>query len=393
MLGVHHKSVCATMVALGRGLMLMPGAFAATSANSTIDVLALQQALSTRNAVTSGKSQLGASLPSSNPAEIYVNPNRAYPPSCLSDGLPYGQFAKDPNLRQAQISLPVYDSTTGTYDASELDTFTVWRVPCSGGTSATLLQIDRPSGSNGNVSLYPIFPDISVTANGSTTVAYPRLPKDPNTVYSDTELTSPIVFSAVYVLEYYNANASLSGSSSVDYNQAFTLGVNNYSGGSPITLSIPAYSAANFSNYPSASNPMEISGYLSGGWYDPAHSGEGMFIQVFDDGDQLTRTLTATWYTFDQLGAPVWLYSQGSVNIGDTQLNNAQVAYLTGGGFAGSGGAATLNPWGTMSFSFPDCGHLTVTYKSTDTNLPNGPTGSGTLNWIRVGNINGLVCQ
>lgn len=405
---ITSQDPCRSMVAiLGAAMALACSAgFAATATPAVaqrkpaLDVVALHKALAARAVFKAQSIEADAMAGSAAttgggavPAEIYANPNRAYPPSCLNDGLPFGESSADPNAAQVSVNLLEYDSSTGYYDLSEADTLTVWRIPCSGGVSATVMEIDRPAGKDGNTSLYPIFPNIYVTPTGSSTASYPRLPQDPNTLYSDTPVTSPLIYSSIYVLDYYDSTQS-SASSGFDYNQAFTLHVDNLGGGSAVGISVPAYHSANFNNYPSASNPMQISGYMTAGWYDPAHSGEGMFIQVFDNGDQATRTLAASWYTYDELGAPFWLYSQGVVNIGDNQLIDAPVAYRTGGGFAGNFGAASAQHiWGKMSFSFPDCGHMTVSYQSTTNDLPNGPKGSGTLHWIRLGNVNSLNCQ
>jgi hypothetical protein len=327
----------------------------------------------------------------------YVNPYRAYPPSCLADGLPYGQANSDPNARQTTLTLAGYDN--GGHPISETDTFIVWRVPCSGGVSATLLEIDRPALSNS----YMFFPSIVLT-NASSVQYPPRLPQDPNTVYSDTPPAGQLSFSSVYVLDYFygdtNANAP-------NFNQAFTLSIDTLtkdSGGHEIigALNIPAYNPANFNNYPSASNPLEISGYVSGPWYDNAHGGEGMLIEVYDIGDQANRVFAATWYTFDNLGLPFWLAAQTTIPIqGKTvgvtngyQVINAPVRYFTGGGFAGNfTPPITPNPWGTMSFSFANCNTLNFSYNGATGVGINGPAGTNTRQWTRLANINGLVCQ
>ncbi len=165
---------------------------------------------------------------------------------------------------------------------------------------------------------------------------------------------------------------------------------------------MPAYTASTF-NYPSATNPLEISGYVSGPWYEPNHGGEGMLIEVYDNGDQATRTFAATWYTFDKLGLPYWLVGQATIPIQGTasgqtngyQVINAPVVYVSGGGFAGNfTPPVTSNPWGKMSFSFSDCNTLNFSYNGASSgNAPDGPSGSGTRQWSRLANISGLVCQ
>ena len=336
----------------------------------------------------------------------FANPNRAYPPSCLPDNLPEFTSGSDPNAQQLQLTTPIFDPATNKYDLTETDVYIVWRVPCSGGFSAVLLEIDRPTGSQNNGTVYPIFPSL-YTSNGNGSL-YPRSPNDPNTVYSDTLPYSPIYNDKnIYVLDIYlNTPAS-----SFNYNQAFALSIDtllpNSSGTGDITgtINVPAYNPASFNNYPSAANPMEISGYVSGPWYDHTHGGEGMLIEVYDNGDHATRTFAATWYTFDNLGLPFWLATNATLPLpsatqsaGATnsyQVINAAVQYITGGGFAGNfTPPITRNAWGTMSFSFADCNTLNFSYNgATGANFTGGPAGNSTRQWTRLAGINGLVCQ
>ena len=147
--------------------------------------------------------------------------------------------------------------------------------------------------------------------------------------------------------------------------------------------------------YPAAFLPMAVNGYLTGSWYDPTHGGEGMLTQVYDKGDGLNRTFFAAWYTFDQGGLPFWLVAQADFPIGTTQLQNVQVLYATGGGFAGHfTPPIQRNVWGTMNVSFPDCQHIKFDYNGSTGTVQGGPGGSGTgVVWTRLGNINSLNCQ
>ena len=326
--------------------------------------------------------------------DIFANPSRAYPPSCLADGLPIFTTGADPNVQQATLTLVGADSSGNAI--SETDTFTVWRVPCSGNVSATLLEIDRdPSASAGS---YVSFPNITLTSSESGTNAYfPRLPNDPNTVYSDTLPLGAMFSGNVYVLDYVLGDVA-STNGIPDFNQGFSLNIDNLaSPDSNVNLNVPTYDPTTF-NYPSATNPLEISGYVSGPWYDPSHSGEGMLIQVYDAGDQTNRIFAATWYTFDSLGVPYWLTAQTTFPIFPTsttftnQLTNVPTYFLTGGSFAGGSSNGTLQTWGTMGFSFSDCGTLNFTFNSTTTSS-GVPTGSGSRTWTRLANVNGLVCE
>lgn len=323
--------------------------------------------------------------------EIYANPFRAYPPSCLGDGLPFRSFPQsngDPAPQQQTLTLPgdpgqcLGGGNNAECIHTEPVTVTVWRVACSNDQTAVLVEIDRSAANEGNTTLYPTFPLVEITQNNNT-LSPARLVDDPNTFYATTSVNTALFSSDIYVLEnYYNAQAT-----QIDYAKAFVLSLDR-----TISFTFPDYDRT---KYGAGIAPLEISGYLSTNWYDPLHSGEGMLTQIYDGGDQATRFFTAAWYTFDPLGLPFWLYAQGSVDIGARAANNVAVYYATNGGFAGNfpAGNATFTQWGTANFSFPDCNTLTFTYNGHTDAQTNGPGGSGTRTWTRLANINSIVCN
>ncbi|MDR3389993.1 MAG: hypothetical protein P4L92_23395 [Rudaea sp.] len=325
-------------------------------------------------------------------AESFVDSYRAYPASCLADGLPFGKSSAYANAQTVPVFLYAYNSTAGGY-TSEADSVSVWRVPCSGGVAATVLEFDRPSTLDGSVVQYPEVPFVSITTAASGTTSYtPRLAREPNTLFGDTAASTYFYSSTIYVLEYYNPGdpnnpTSPATSASVDYNQAFTLSIENQGGGSPLVINVPAY-------VPPTNPLMEISGYLSTNWSNPNQTGEGMVVQVYDNGDQKTRTLSFAWFTFDDQNLPFWLYGQASLNIGDTSVT-AQTIYLKGGTFAYNGNVlfpVPSNPWGTVTFTFPDCGHMNIAYNG-DASAVNGPKGNASAQFVRVADVANLGCQ
>lgn len=328
------------------------------------------------------------------PAEIFANPYRAYPPICLADGLPFRQFPQsngDPAPQQQTLTLPgdpgqcLGGGNAQECNYSEPVTVTVWRVACANDRTnekaAVLIEIDRGASNEGNSTLYPTFPLVEITQNNNT-LSPARLVDDPNTFYANTLVNTALYSSDIYVLEnYYNSNVQ-----QIDYTKAFALSLDR-----TITFTFPDF---NKNQYAAANQALPISGYLSTNWFDAQHSGEGMLTQIYDgDAVQGTRVFTAAWYTFDPFGLPFWLYAQGTINIGDRAANNVQVYYATNGGFAGNFGNATFTPWGTASFSFPDCNTLTFTYNGQTDAQTNGPGGSGTRTWMRLANINSIVCN
>ena len=325
--------------------------------------------------------------------EIFANTYRAYPPSCLNDGLPFGQFDA---VRGAQLNvvllgdpaacLPGGNANECSY--SESVTFKAWRVACSGGKSAALFEIDRPVNLEGNSTLYPTLPSIYVVQGNKS--LFVRYADDANTFYTTTYANQPLVYSDIFVLENFYGSAT-----QFDFNQSFTLFIDNGTNGNntPPNFAFPVYNAA---NYPNAALALPISGYMTSNWFDPLHGGEGMLTQIFDNNDGQTRTFTAAWYTFDQFGLPFWLYAQGTINIGARTTGNVDTYYASNGGFAGNfGSGATFTKWGTINFSFPDCNHMTFSFNGTASAV-SGPTTNGatvTKTWLRIANVNGLFCE
>jgi hypothetical protein len=375
------------------GLMLSAAnAFAqtATTGGAQRDRAAVAQAnASIQAAMATARSAASAAVVAgpgpTKPNDVFPNPNRAYPPSCLGDGLPFGefrQFSSDPAPLQQQLVLPGDIAACSGGNAQECAyqeqvTISVWRVPCSGGTSATLMQIDRPCGGCANTSLYPTFPLVLATQGNKQ--LYIRLATDPNTWFTTSYANEPIGSSNIWVLENFYG-----GAVQFDYNQAFALALDN-----TIQFNVPAYQPA---QYTGAQQSLPISGYMTSNWFDPNHGGEGTLTQIFDNNDGATRTFTSAWYTFDTNGLPFWLYSQGSIKIGDRTTGPVDTFYATNGGFAGNFNSATFTKWGTITFSFPDCNHMAFTYNG-NADAVQGPTGSGQRTWLRIANVNSIACN
>lgn len=313
-------------------------------------------------------------------SELFANPYRAYPPSCLNAPLLFGLYQNDPYKVSQTITLTgdPLSSTSGESSYTENDTVTIFRVPCGANASALLLEIDRPS--NASTSLYPVFPGVSI-GNGYV----PRVASDPNTFFSTVYAFDPLFDSTVVVFEHI-----VNELAPVDYDQALTVFVDNLSGAASTQFNIPAYTPA---GYAANSKPLPISGYQSGNFYDSTHGGEGIQVEVAETSTSGVYVMTIAWYTFDDLGVPFWLFGTGTFNVGDTSAN-VQMIYETDGGFAGNFTAASQVSWGTLTnVNFPDCNTMRFTYTS-NPGLPSGvPSGSGSKQWTRLTQINGLTCQ
>ena len=322
-------------------------------------------------------------------AELYANPDRAYPPSCLSSPMPLGMWQNDPNALVATVNLigdPYAGGAEATY--SEAVKVYVFRTVCTSGLSATLIEFDRSAANEGRTDLYPTLPGISV-AQGSNNF-YIRFANDPNTFFSTNYALNPLINSDVFVLENFYGGAAL-----INYGGALSLTVDTLNTNDPnryTTFNLTTYNPA---QYPAASQPLPISGYMTGAWYDPAHSGEGIQVEVGEQGTPGTandRYIVMAWYTYDTSGVPYWLYGSGNFTAGDRSAS-VQMIYSTGGGFAGSFGSATTPAWGTINVQFTDCNTMQFNYQSAG-GLPAGvPTGNGAKTWTRISQMNGLTCQ
>lgn len=393
-----RRTTCQRILSAMLVAVLGASALPAVAADATSQAVAVanrdlaaisQSRTSVQSAMTASRT---AAPPSTGANELAVNPDRAYPPSCLNAPLTtLHLWQNDPNALQAQIRLigdPLSPNANES-SYSEVDTITLFRVVCSSvngvGKSATLLEIDRPANLEGNTTLYPTFPGVSVT-QGTNNIAI-RIAEDPNTFLGTVYSITPVFNSTVYVLEnYYGASVQL------DYNAAFTLYVTNFIQNSPpVPFALGAY---NKNNYNESTLSLPISGYMSSNWFDPNHGGEGTLTQIFENADG-TRTFTSAWYTFDKTGLPFWLYSQGVIQIGARSTGNVDTFYATNGTFAGAAGpGTTFTKWGTINFSFPDCDHMTFTF-SGNADAVNGPTTTTpqTRTWLRIANVNGLTCK
>lgn len=356
-------------------------------------------------------SHVQASTTTTAAKELVANVSRAYPASCFSDFLPQtaNSLPATPSgtLYSGNVTLYAVNTADNTKTYTEDVTITIFRVPCSssgdklsynsdgGPVSATLMRIQRQAQYDHDNKYYPTFPGVriaqgSVGFDNPNFLDYVRVAPEPNTVVSDTLIDSSVIDSTTFVLENY----PYAGTGFFDFNNAFSIRFDNFitSGATrQFVFNIPAYTPTQAA-YPAAFVPLPINGYLTGSWYDPTHSGEGILTQVIDI-NSTTRIFAMTWYTFDNTGLPFWLFGTATFNIGATSINSMPVYYRTGGGFAGNFTPPLPQPsWGTMSVNFPDCNHMVFSFNGTGPST--GPSGSKqNVKWQRIGSINSLACQ
>ncbi len=332
--------------------------------------------------------------------DVVVNPARDYPPSCLNDGLGANlPIAGDPVFTSTMRlygdpAACVADPHAAECTYEEDVQVRAWRVACSGGKSATLMEINRAAGMEGNFTLYPTMPSVGLLRGPLNEAA--RLAEDPNTTVSEVSAYSPIFYNRIFVIEnYYNTAIAGFG---VDMNLDFVLSLNSIHGTAirNLRFSFPTYNPAQYAN---GALPLQINGFMSSNWFDPAHDNEGILTQIFEiPSDPNHRIFTFAWYTYNPYGAPIWLFGSGVIaRSGDaSRLATVPTYYFDEGGFAGSFGShAVQYSWGNVQFSFPDCAHMDINFSggSSVSYGPTPPSGSGLRHWSRIGNINGLTCE
>ena len=328
-----------------------------------------------------------------------ANPYRSYPPSCAADPLPDTPTGF---TYTTQVSLYTRNAN-GDPGTPEGATITLWRIACSSSgnlapynidhlqNSMLMMRIDRSSNGQDFLPTFPSITAVQQTANGPAT-ALVRSAQEPNTVISEVPFDATIAAqSTVYVLEnypfttfgytYFNNNFQLLIDPVLDSNC-----------GGCGTITVPGYEPDQ-QHYPAAFADLPIDGYMSSAWYDLAHGGEGLMVQIYDNADHATRTLFAAWYTYDANGIPFWLSVQGVANYGSNTFSNVPVYYYTGGGFAGNFPSVTQHNWGTMNISFPDCTTMEFDFNGAADAVAGGPAGSGSRTFHRLADINGLNCE
>jgi YVTN family beta-propeller protein len=128
---------------------------------------------------------------------------------------------------------------------------------------------------------------------------------------------------------------------------------------------------------------------ISGTWYDPAHDGEGWFVEVLDESRALVYWFTYTPPAVGGAGAQAWIGGVGEI-VGSSIVVPAASSFISKGpsfGPAFDPDRVALRPWGKFVLSFADCDSGLMYYRSDDPDY-----GSGSLDLARLTSIDGLNC-
>lgn len=117
-----------------------------------------------------------------------------------------------------------------------------------------------------------------------------------------------------------------------------------------------------------AAAPFDLDQHgLTGSWYNPATSGQGIEIEVYPDFDDPTQgILFAGWFTYDVSAADGqrWYAMSGlATPSGEADLH---IYSVYGGNFAAPPIVAPSAPLGTAALTFADCAHGTLVYRFDD---------------------------
>ena len=324
-----------------------------------------------------------------------ANSYRAYAPSCLHHPLPGPPAAGSTPIYSNRVLLAARDINFTDRFFEEIVTGRVGRVPCSSSgqfyDAVTIVAIDRDGANEGNAVRYPLFPGVRIS-QGNNVRKLARIADETNTVVSHSYADEPLINSTTYVLENFASNSS--STAFFDYNNAFTLTLLNFFQGDPgQTINVPTYNPTQ-ATYPTAFQNIPVTGYLTGNWFDPAHSGEGMLIQVFDLPGTTDKLLTFAWFTYGVDRLPFWLFGSSRFAAGSRGPIVAETIYNSNGGFAGDFGTAAATRWGTVTFEFPTCYRMKFSYNGSAAAV-GGPAGSGSRDtWQRRDvELNGLTCE
>ncbi len=114
-----------------------------------------------------------------------------------------------------------------------------------------------------------------------------------------------------------------------------------------------------------AVNPDQFG--LSGAWYDPTTSGQGLVLASYPDISGAGKGLLAAgWYTYDTsaAGGQRWYTLQGAANTG-AAVSSLDIYAATGGNFNALP-AISANKVGSATLTFGDCTHATLNYSFSD---------------------------
>lgn len=265
----------------------------------------------------------------------------------------------------------VFEVNTGTNSSPEVVRGTFWRKPCSGANDAQLI-----------LTFVPLSGNPFVCSGSRTTLIQNAQQTDdfffdtsPNTTSIDSVCGDLFVPTSVVIDERDNSFV-------FDDDAAFTF---IYQGGvssvPTATVNVGPYDPA---AYGQSTQPLPITGKLSGSYYDPARNGEGVLVEIGRLGTR--RTIFVTWYTYAN-GTQKWIAGNVDYVSGAREVQVPLITTMGGQfGSAFNPSQVQVSSFGTVTVSFPTCGSMTFQWSETGGQ-------SGTYNYVRlVEGLEGVAC-
>lgn len=137
------------------------------------------------------------------------------------------------------------------------------------------------------------------------------------------------------------------------------------------------------SDYPFVQTVVAATGFdadqfaLTGSWFNPATSGQGLEVEIFPDlhGAGI-GILFAGWFTYDASGNEQWVTLQGNLSSSHSSTYSLDIANSTGGVFNVPSQVSTVAD-GSATLTFYDCTHAALAYHFADGR-------SGTIPYVRL---------
>ena len=110
--------------------------------------------------------------------------------------------------------------------------------------------------------------------------------------------------------------------------------------------------------------PILLGGYMSGNWYNPSQGGHGFQLELTS-----THEMIAIWFVYTPDGSgQSWIYAESFWDPTKSTVTLPAII-LTGARFPPNFNSADVHRqqpqgWGTITFSFSDCNHGTVSWHS-----------------------------
>lgn len=245
---------------------------------------------------------------------------------------------------------------------------TIWRKPCAGSDAQLVVTFEPNAGTPFVCSSL-----VTLIQNGQQTDDL-FLDTSPNSTSIDSVCGDLFVPTSAVIDER-------SSSFAFDDDQALTFVYEGLSSFPDAVIQIPAYDP---SQYGQTSGPVPFAGKLSGSYFDPTRSGEGVLLEIGQAGTR--NVLFLSWYTYFA-GQQRWIV--GNVDFPANASTVTVPLLISSGGQFGTAydpAQVQFSDWGTATLTFPTCSRLTMSWAEAG-----GET--GTFNYQRlVDRLLGVPC-